>query len=211
MRIIDLTHPISAALPVYFPWHPATAYEQTATYEENLCVVHRLTIGTHSGTHIDAPSHVFRGMFTVDQYDPGLWYSDAQVLDFTPRKPATEITEEEFRERGVRERTGVVVKTGWDIHFGKKDYYRTYPPISNKAAEYLAELHVPLLAADTPFKLDVHYTMLRRGIPLITNLNNTALLRPGMVKLITAPLLIKDGDGAPTRVLAVLEEPESSR
>jgi kynurenine formamidase len=205
MTIVDLTHPISPSLPVYFPWHPATAFEQTATYEENLCVVHRLSIGTHSGTHIDAPSHVFRGMPTVDQYDPCLWYLDAQVLDFTPRDPAVEITEDEFRAQGIREGVAVIVKTGWDVHFGKRDYYKTYPPISNKAAEFLVEMHVPVLAADTPFKLDVHYTMLRKGIPLITNLNNTGRLRSGMVKLISAPLLITGGDGAPARVLAVFE------
>lgn len=37
------------------------------------------------------------------------------------------------------------------------------------------------------------------------NINNTVSLREGMVKLIAAPLLIKGGDGAPARVLAVIE------
>jgi arylformamidase len=205
MNVIDLTHPISAEMPVYFPWHPRTDVEQTATYQENRCVVRRLSIGSHSGTHIDAPSHVFEGKPTLDQYDPSLWYVDAQVLDFTGRSPKQEISKEEIRKKFSTKGIGVVVKTGWDIRFGQKDYYATYPPISNEAAEYLVEMEIPVLAADTPFTLDVHYIILGHGIPLITNLNNTARLAEGLIKLISAPLLIKGGDGAPARVLAVIE------
>jgi kynurenine formamidase len=41
-------------------------------YRDNRCVVRRLTIGTHTGTHIDAPSHIFEGMHDMDGYDPSL-------------------------------------------------------------------------------------------------------------------------------------------
>lgn len=205
MTVIDLTHPISGETPVYFPWHPRTELEQTATYSDNRCEVRRLSIGTHSGTHIDAPSHVLEGQPTLDQYDPKLWYVDAQVLDFTPREPRKEITKEEVREKLPKKGVGVLVKTGWDVHFGQQDYYATYPPISNEAAEFLVEMNVPVLAADTPFTLEVHYILLKHGIPLITNVNNTAKLKEGMIKLIAAPLLIKGSDGAPARVLAVIE------
>ena len=204
MSVIDLTHPISADMPVYFRWHPKTDLEKTATYSENRCEVRRLSIGSHSGTHIDAPSHVFEGKPTLDQYDPALWYVDAQVLDFTGRGPKEAITSNELQRKFRTKGIGVIVKTGWDVHFGEKDYYATYPPISNEAAEYLVEMKIPVLAADTPFTLDVHYIVLKHGIPLITNLNNTSRLSEGMVKLIAAPLLIKGGDGAPARVLAVI-------
>lgn len=205
MNVVDLTHPISTELPVYFPWHPKTDLEQTATYQNNRCEVRRLSIGTHSGTHIDAPSHVFEGKPTLDQYDPALWYVDAQVLDFAPREPGKEITKDEIEKKFRKKGVGVLLKTGWDVRFGQKDYYATYPPISNEAAEYLVTMEIPVLAADTPFTLDVHYIILKHGIPLITNLNNTARLTEGMIKLIAAPLLIKGGDGAPARVLAVVD------
>jgi arylformamidase len=204
MRVIDLTHPISGEMPVYFPWHPGTQLEQTATYAEEHCVVHRLSIGTHSGTHIDAPSHIFEGMPTIDRCDPSLWCLDAQVLDFTPRRPCEAITVDEIRAKSPKAGAGIILKTGWDIFFGREDYYRTYPPLSNEAAEYLAGQGIPLIAADTPFTLDVHKILLRRGIPLVTNINNTSCLREGMVKLIAAPLLIRNGDGAPARVLALV-------
>ncbi|MBM4160448.1 MAG: cyclase family protein [Ignavibacteria bacterium] len=205
MRVIDLTHPISSEIPVYFPWHPKTEMLRTANFKEHRCQVTRLTIGSHTGTHIDAPSHVFEGMPTIDQYDPVLWFVDAHVLDFTPRESRQEITEEEMRARVKKKGVAVLVKTGWDVQFGKEDYYASYPPISNQAAEFLASMEIPVLAADTPFTLDVHYILLKKGIPLITNVNNTSRLKEGMIKLIAAPLLIKGSDGAPARVLAVLE------
>ncbi len=206
MKVFDLTHPIRSDWPVYFPWHPPTNIEQTATYADNLCVVRKLSIGTHSGTHIDAPSHVFEGGATMDQYSPSLWFTDAQVLDFTPRDAGREITADEFRGMNIREGIGVIVKTGWDIYFGSADYYKTYPSITNEAAEYLVSKRITILAADTPFKLDVHYTMLGKGIPLVTNLNNMKELPGGIVKLVSAPLLIANGDGAPARVFAVVED-----
>jgi arylformamidase len=205
MKVVDLTHPITAEIPVYFPWHPQTVLERTATYKENRCEVRRLTIGTHSGTHIDAPSHVFEGKATLDQYDPGLWYVDAQVLDFTLRGPGKEISGDEIAAKLKLKGVGVVIKTGWDTEFGKKDYYKTYPPLSTRAAEFLVEMNVTVVAADTPYTLDVHYILLNHGIPLVTNLNNTGQLKEGMIKLIAAPLLIKGSDGAPARVLAVIE------
>lgn len=205
MKIIDLTHPLTNEMPVYFPWHPATRLEATANYKEHRCVVTRVSVGTHSGTHIDAPSHVFEGKPTIDEYDPRLWFVDAYVLDFTPREPGKTITLDEVRKKFSGKGLGVVIKTGWDVHFGAKDFYSTYPPLSNEAAEYLVTLGVPVIASDTPYTLDVHYICLGRGIPLITNINNTASLTEGPVKLIAAPLLIRGGDGAPARVLAVVE------
>jgi len=205
MRVVDLTHPITTEIPVYFPWHPPTTLERTATYKENRCEVRRLSIGTHSGTHIDAPSHVFEGKPTLDQYDPGLWYVDAQVLDFTPREPGKEISREEIAAKLKRKGVGIVIKTGWDVEFGKNDYYKTYPSLSTQAAEFLVEMNVPVVAADTPYTLDVHYVLLSHGIPLVTNLNNTGQLKEGMIKLIAAPLLIEGSDGAPARVLAIIE------
>jgi arylformamidase len=207
MTVIDLTHPISAETPVYFPWHPPTTVEQTATYAANLCVVHKLGIGTHTATHIDAPSHIFEGMPTIDQYDPALWVQDARVVDLTPRGARQGITANDLRTHSLAPGVAVVLKTGWDERFGAVDYYSTYPPLTAEAGEYLAGLRIPLLAADTPFTLDVHRIMLRRGIPLVTNINNTARLREGMIRLIAAPLLIAHGDGAPARVLAIVEDP----
>jgi kynurenine formamidase len=143
-------------------------------------------------------------MHPMDAYDPSLWFLEAQVLDFSPRAERKEITAADVRRKRVRPGGAVVVKTGWDRFFGRDDYYRTYPPLSADAARYLVDRRVRLVAADTPFTLEVHRILLKEGIPLVTNLNNTHRLKAGRVRLIAAPLLISGGDGAPARVLAVV-------
>lgn len=205
MRIIDLTHPIAEGMPVYFPWHPATEWVQTANYKEHSCLVHRLTIGTHTGTHIDAPSHIFEGMHSIDEYDLSLWFGETQLLDFTPRKPNETISGREMEVKNVVEGLGAIVRTGWDAFFGHQDYYKTYPAISPEAGEILIRKKVKYLAADTPFSMDIHKMFLSRGKPLITSLKNLGELHRTRLKLIVAPLLLKDGDGAPARVLAIEE------
>ncbi len=204
--LIDLTHPITSRIPVYFPWHPATRVTQTANYEEHLCVVNEITLGTHTGTHIDAPRHVIEGGAPIDAYDANLWMQDAYVCDLSPREARAGITVEELRGHPIPHGKAVILKTGWDTRFGDADYYKTYPPLTNDAADYLVGLGVPLVAADTPYTLDVHYIFLKKGIPLVTNINNTGRLREGIVTLISAPLLIENGDGAPARVFARVEE-----
>jgi len=178
---------------------------QTANYKDHKCVVHRLTIGTHSGTHIDAPSHIFEGMQHIDAYDLSLWYSEAQILDFTPRVANELITLREMEEKEVEEGIGVIVRTDWDKWFGREDYYKTYPAISEEAGEVLIRKSVKYLAADTPFTMEIHKMFLSRGKPLITNLRNLKEIRRPKVKVIAAPLLIKDADGAPARVIAIEE------
>lgn len=204
--IIDLTHPITPRMPVYFPWHPATEVVQTANYSQHHCLVNALTIGTHSGTHIDAPKHVIEGGAAIDEYDPQLWMLEAFVCDLTPRINRQTITVEDLEEKQIPSHTAVILKTGWDVYFGRPEYYQTYPPLSNDAAEYLAALGIPLLASDTPFTLDAHHILLGRGIPLVTNLNRTSRLKPGLLRLISAPLLIEHGDAAPARVFAITED-----
>jgi arylformamidase len=206
MKVIDLTHPIHDGMPVYFSWHPRTEWVQTANYRDHNCIVHRLTIGTHTGTHIDAPSHIFEGMHHIDAYDPSLWVSEVQLLDFTPRNPCQSISGEEMQAREIISGVGVIVRTGWEKYFGQEDYYKTYPPISKEAGEILIAKDVRYLGADTPFTMDVHRLFLSRGKPLITNLRNLDKIGRSRFTMIAAPLLLKDGDGAPARVFAVVDD-----
>lgn len=202
MRLIDLSHPFSKDIPVYYPWHPKIEIEQTAWYDKQGCCVHKLTVGTHTGTHIDAPSHFFEGATTIDNLDLNLLVSTAQVLNFNHKKSKEAITDSELKSMGLERGLGVIIHTGWYVHHGKPDYYQTYPPISDEAGEYLLSLDVPYLAADTPFTISLHKMFLARGRILITNLANLGELKKSGVRLYAFPLKIAGGDGAPARVLA---------
>ena len=202
MSLIDLTHPLNNKLPVYWPWHPKTDLSPHSSYAENRCLVHKLTVGTHSGTHIDAPSHFYAGARNIDEMPLDLWVSEAQVLDFTGRGEGEEITRREMETLNVEKGMGVIVRTGWARHHGREDFYRTYPPVSEEAGRFLIECEIPYLAADTPFNWAVHEMFLSAGKPLITNLNNLDLITRPRVRLYAFPLLLEGADGSPARVLA---------
>ena len=202
MSLIDLTHPLSNQLPIYWPWHPKTELVPHSSYEENKVLVHELTVGTHSGTHIDAPSHFYSGAQNIDEMSLDFWVSQAQVIDFLDKGEREEITRIEMETKDIEHGVGVIVKTGWGRFHGQDDYYQTYPPIIKETGEFLMEREIPYLAADTPFNWDIHEMFLAAGKPLITNLNNLDRISQPRVRLYAFPLLLENGDGAPARVIA---------
>ena len=59
MRIIDLSRPIQSGMPVY-PGDPEVKLEVVHDYETHGWLLRSLSLGTHSGTHVDAPAHMHR-------------------------------------------------------------------------------------------------------------------------------------------------------
>jgi arylformamidase len=67
MKLIDLTHPIKSNMPVY-PGDPETKIQQEGSIKKDGYVDHYLSIGTHAGTHIDAPSHMLENKKSLNQF-----------------------------------------------------------------------------------------------------------------------------------------------
>src|SRR5665811_2095056 len=67
-KIIDVTVPISSFTPI-FPGDPEPSIEKFLTLENDGCAVSRLSFGSHTGTHVDAPSHILKDGLSVDRLD----------------------------------------------------------------------------------------------------------------------------------------------
>lgn len=67
MRIIDLSFPIRSGMPV-FPGDPEVQIGHALTVESDTVAVSALALGSHSGTHIDAPAHTVEGGATIDAF-----------------------------------------------------------------------------------------------------------------------------------------------
>ena len=85
MRILDLTLPLDGSTPVYAEGDgyrdPAYLAEPWASVARHGYSVHRLQLGTHTGTHLDAPAHFHPGGRTVDQVPPSALVGQALVID----------------------------------------------------------------------------------------------------------------------------------
>ncbi len=86
-KIIDVTVPISSFTPV-FPGDPEPSIERVCILEKDGCAVSRLSFGSHTGTHVDAPSHILKDGLSVDRLDIESLMGKAVVLDFSQRKGA---------------------------------------------------------------------------------------------------------------------------
>ena len=63
-RLVDLSHPIRDGMPVY-PGDPEVSIGPALTVDADGVDVARIRMGSHTGTHIDAPSHTVRGGRTM--------------------------------------------------------------------------------------------------------------------------------------------------
>jgi len=82
MGIIDISMEISEYM-IYYPGNPQPELEKYRKIPEDSTTESKICIGSHTGTHVDAPQHVKENGKTVKELDLENFYGKAQVLDLT--------------------------------------------------------------------------------------------------------------------------------
>lgn len=80
MKIIDLSMPVCTGMDV-FPGDPEVNINVVHTYKENTWELRSLNMGTHTGTHVDAYSHMHKGKATLDEIPIERFFGKAQVVE----------------------------------------------------------------------------------------------------------------------------------
>ena len=216
-RIVDLTYLIHEGMTTFpSPWHPVVKITILGRHGIENRETRKVVLGTHTGTHCDAPRHFVPGGKTVDKLSLDMLIGPAFVVDFSNSQPSQEIEVADFeRQLGNRRPERVVMRFDWSEHWGKMEYYTDHPFISQAAAQWLVDCGVQLLAMDTPqpdnpahgrgSELDSpnHKILLGNGVILVEYLCNLRELRQREIELIVLPLKILDGDGSPVRCVAI--------
>ena len=212
MSAIDLTYPMTAAMPVY-PGTPPPEIHPVARFAGNGFRERQLTFCSHTGTHMDAPSHLLKRGKTLDQYSIDHFFGTGLCIDI--RRTHTRSIEWTSLQRYQDELSNsdfVLLRTGWGRYWGSSRYYQGYPVLSAPAANRLAEFKLKGIGVDT-LSVDkddttdytVHRILLENRILVIENLANLDRLPEGrFAELVCLPLHITESDGAPTRVVAFL-------
>ena len=203
MRIYDITMPLSAELPFYPGDFPVALTPWTRIADGESCNVSRLTLCTHSGTHIDPPRHFDDLGLPVDEIPLGLLVGKALVVEIIG---APQIGRKELERLPVRGVERLILKTNNSELWNKKDFCPDFAALSVDGARFLLEAGVKLVGIDylsvesVAGDGEVHRTLLNNGVPILEGLN-LAEVEPGEYELICLPLKIKGGDGAPVRAL----------
>ena len=213
MKIIDLTQTISNTMPVY-PGTAAARLELVNTYETDGFRETLLAMTSHTGTHMDAPFHLFGEGARLEDFPAAQFVGKALVIDCRDLGAGESIGME--RIEAVRdladEAEMLLFCTGWDRYWGQEEYFGDYPVISTEICDYALQSGKKALGFDTigidpiaDHALTRHKRLLSQAeIVIIENLTNLDEIGGGLFTLAALPLKYEAADGAPTRAVAIL-------
>lgn len=215
-RIVDLSIPVGSETQIY-PGDPAPAVRRALTIERDGANVLALELGSHTGTHVDAPFHFEADGERLDDVSLDLLVGPAVIADVSghgDREPIGWDALSPYADR-MRPGTILVLGTGWSERFYGTDRYYDHPFLTAAACEQVLERGVRTLAIDalnpdetvidgTEERWDVHHLVLGIGGVIAENLTNLSAIDFEEPLLCLFPLrLAGDADGAPCRAIAL--------
>jgi len=214
-RFIDLSQPLEHGQP-NFPFDPKisiTTHQRVPILGYNMA---QINMGTHQGTHLDAPYHFIEDGRTIDQMPLEHFHGETSLIDLAPGshlEADTHLTISMFEpfEHLFKPGAKIIYRTGWDRHSGTDAYFSGFPTLDLETAKWIAKRKIGLLGMDTPTPskewLECHHILLGHGteIVIVEGLINLDQL-PGEFTFIGFPLNIKGRDGSPIRAVAMLTD-----
>jgi arylformamidase len=199
-EIIDISVPVS---PSTVSWENESipVIERVSSIEAgdgyNLS---RLVLGTHTGTHVDAPLHFIEGGGSTDRLPLDALIGPAVVVD--ARDVNTEITSKLVERALPADCERVLFSTRNSELWDQPSFSNDFVGISPQAASLLVERGVRLLGIDylSVGAPETHRELLSNGVVLLEGLD----LRPaaaGRYRLVCLPLRVAGADGAPARAV----------
>jgi kynurenine formamidase len=229
LDIVDLSQDIYAGMPV-FPGLPVVkisvhiTHEQVEGMNDSDVVspaVHRLEMGEHTGTHVDAINHMarqYRGQ-SIDTMPLAMFYTEGICLDLS-QKGLRELIEPGDLESalsqanlGIKPGDTVLLYTDhYRLAYGTDDWQHG-PGISTDAARWLGKQKIAAFGVETASpgvrhvsNKEVHHICGELGFTHYENLINLhQLIGRGRFRFIGLPLKIVGGTGSPVRAVAVFE------
>ena len=213
--VVDLSRRVDDATQVY-PGDPEVRLEPATTLAAHGVNVLGVHIGSHSGTHVDAPYHFVEDGARIDELDPRLFVGPATVLDVRGKGQRERVTAEDLRPYENRLSGGViaVVRTGWEEHYGTPLYY-DHPFLDRGAAQLLLDAGVRTVAVDAlnvdatvlegeqPDGYPAHHLILGAGGVIAENLANLGAIDFPEPLISLLPIKLGGSDGAPVRAVAM--------
>ncbi len=198
-KIYDVTRTITRGMGVY-PGDPEVRIALVADVKEgDPYTVSALAMGSHSGTHVDAPRHLFPDGTGIDRISPDHLIGPAAVIDVgdsisIDREHLVASIPAEGCER-------LLLRTRSE---GRDKAHEFLTP---EAARWLVGQDLRLLGIDGPSvdaedadSLPVHRILLEAGVVIVEGLD-LHRVPAGAYTLVCMPLKLEDCDGAPARVM----------
>lgn len=201
-EIIDISLPISADMPTYPGTAPTQIHEVRSG--SGTSVLSEISLTSHVGTHIDAPSHSVPGALSIDALPLDHFYGSCRVLDLT--QCGSSISADSLKLHNIQPGERVLFKTANSLR-GFDAFYDDYVYLEGSAAQYLSKLGVSLVGIDSlsikqrgAKDNTAHTALLAKSIPILEGIN-LGEVDPGEYELIAFPLAFRGIDGSPVRAV----------
>lgn len=213
MQTLDLTRTVESGMQV-FPGDPEISLERAASMPEDGYRVQSLSCGSHTGTHVDAPSHTEPDGATIDEIPIDRFAFDGVRVDCPDLAPRDSIGSDKLPKTDA---DVLVIHTGWADRWGEPAYL-DHPYLTAEAADFCVDQGYDV-ATDTPNPdptptdraepteptgIPVHHRLLGNGQLIFENLSHLDDL-PNRFELFAYPMKLAAGDGAPVRAVARYE------
>lgn len=205
IRFYDLTRTISQDMIVY-TGDPRPEFAAHSTIEKDGVNVTKITLGSHTGTHVDAQRHFLPGGNSIDREPLDKFIGDAAIIDLSS-KAGQGITAGDLDDaaKNVTKNNDIVL-----IYTGTGDSPDNYTYLEVAAAEWIVKHGVKCVGTDT-LSIEkygrkgapAHKILLSSDVGIIENLNSNLgqfAGRRGMF-LMCLPLPIKGIDASPARAI----------
>jgi arylformamidase len=205
--LVDLSHPLADGDEAY-PGDPGVTYRTVHTTGENGYHVSLIEMGSHVGTHLDAPRHIDDSGRTVERLDLRKLVGPAKVVDVDLREnEAITSGNIDIDPASLALGDRVLFRTGWARRRGTPGFFTDFPDLDLDLATALASAGVVLVGLEQPsvhrtLHQDVHRVLLDAEIVVIEALASLEKLRAKEVQLMCLPLPHVGLDGAAVRAVA---------
>jgi arylformamidase len=207
----DVTHMIYEDMPVY-PGEIKPEFSPLSILGKDKVNVTRLTLGSHTGTHIDAPIHFIPNAESIDKISLGKLIGEAVILDMSKKSVGQGITNidlDTYKEM-VEVDDIILLYSGTSKRWDKDEEIRkNFTYLDPSGAKWIVDHNIKCVGIDS-FSVEkygfteglAHKTLLSNGIGIIEGLNSSLEKFVGnRMFLVCLPLMLKGIDGSPARAI----------
>jgi arylformamidase len=207
----DLTQLIYPEMPTY-PGEPQPEFQPLFKLGKDKVNVTKLIMGSHTGTHLDAPRHFISDGNSVDKIPLQKFIGQAVILDMSTKSIGEGITNVDLDTYSKIVKAGdiILLYTGTSDHWNSdKNIRQNFTYLEPSAAEWIVNHEIKCIGIDSfsvekyGFKDGIaHKILLSNMIIIIENLNsNLKKCLGNRMFIVCLPLFLEGIDGSPARVV----------
>jgi arylformamidase len=207
MKIFDISWPISPEMTAYKD-KKVVEITHTKTFDKDYVRESLLTIGAHSGTHIDAPSHFLKDGISIDQQPVYATCGPCKVFDVTHVDDAimpTDLVSFDMQEGDI-----ILFKTKNSDLESMQPFTPNFVYLHHTAAAFLAHCKVQAVGIDylgierNQPEHETHIILMKNNCAIIEGLR-LAGVAAGDYFLWCVPLALTGTEAAPARAILIQE------